>query len=361
MRIQLISLRSNLITRSDDEFVGMLYVKGASFISELACLSGTRQSTIDEIFAWATSRDKTTSRIFWLRGVAGSGKSAIAHAIARQFAGFNGLASSFCFNVSDQIRRRSDHLFGTISLDFALFDQSGRWKAALSKALDANSGLRETASIEWQYEMFVLGPAAALEDDEVALIVIDALDESGDPSSRKALLSVLRRAASELPPNIRILVTSRAEHDIVDALDGKEGITQRTMESIGRAETDRDIKVFIESKLSSLFERQPQGQQWIQDLVDKSEGLFQWASTACKFIRPDDDYGVFWKDQLEAVLASEPSSSSALYSLYRTVLNSLFRTRDERFLRRFQLVMGRMLAVVEPLSMTALGDLVDLE
>ncbi|KAF7975358.1 hypothetical protein HWV62_9675 [Athelia sp. TMB] len=50
------------------------------------------------------------------------------------------------------------------------------------------------------------------------IIVMDALDKCGDVSSRQKLLDLLSNDFSKLPPQFRILITSRPEHDIKCAL-----------------------------------------------------------------------------------------------------------------------------------------------
>jgi hypothetical protein len=50
------------------------------------------------------------------------------------------------------------------------------------------------------------------------IIILDALDECGDPVSRKSLLSLLAQELTKLPPFFRFLITNRREADIDAAL-----------------------------------------------------------------------------------------------------------------------------------------------
>ena len=64
----------------------MPYAKGARFDPDKGCLPGTREAIIEEITQWVNSPvGDNISRIFFLSGVAGSGKSAIAHTVAHLF------------------------------------------------------------------------------------------------------------------------------------------------------------------------------------------------------------------------------------------------------------------------------------
>ena len=59
---------------------------------------------------------------FLLSGVAGSGKSTIAHTIAAHFDKLKRLGASFCFDHSHQGGQRLDLVFSTIARDLADFD-----------------------------------------------------------------------------------------------------------------------------------------------------------------------------------------------------------------------------------------------
>src|SRR6202034_1980325 len=60
------------------------------------CLPGTRVDVLNEITAWVNSDDERC--VFWLNGMAGSGKSTIARTIARQYYEQDRLGASFFFS-----------------------------------------------------------------------------------------------------------------------------------------------------------------------------------------------------------------------------------------------------------------------
>jgi Holliday junction resolvasome RuvABC ATP-dependent DNA helicase subunit len=64
-----------------------------------ACQEGTRENVLGEISAWSRA---TTYPVCWLEGPAGSGKSTIAHTIAKQCDGDHRLAFSFFFSRGKQ-------------------------------------------------------------------------------------------------------------------------------------------------------------------------------------------------------------------------------------------------------------------
>jgi hypothetical protein len=124
----------------DSDLNDMPYAKGARFDSDKECLPGTCQKIIGEIVEWVNSPNRdNVARIFFLSGVAGSGKSAIAHAIAHLFDQQKRLGSSCCFDRADQVNRRPGNLISTIALDIADLDH--RWRMSLSNTVKGNHSL----------------------------------------------------------------------------------------------------------------------------------------------------------------------------------------------------------------------------
>ena len=184
----------------------MLYADGAKYDPFKQCLSGTREPVIDEIIQWANDADDPHS-IFLLSGVAGSGKSTIAHTVAGYFDQLNRLGASFCFDINaHQAEQRLNYIFSTIGTDLANFDPV--IKTSLKNAVQKR-GLRKTTHLPEQFESFILKPVESLTHTiGPILVVIDALDESGDQDHRENLLKVLARKLPELPFNFRFLITT---------------------------------------------------------------------------------------------------------------------------------------------------------
>jgi hypothetical protein len=81
------------------------------------CLNGTRVELLQELEDWATTTDEF--QIFWLDGMAGTGKSTIAQSFAKRLSADEILGASFFF--SRDIAHRSDIklLFPTIAFQLA--------------------------------------------------------------------------------------------------------------------------------------------------------------------------------------------------------------------------------------------------
>ncbi|KIL54896.1 hypothetical protein M378DRAFT_46629, partial [Amanita muscaria Koide BX008] len=93
------------------------YAEGAGLDTNKVCLDGTREEVLHEVINWIDDADPNAPRIFWLFGTACTGKSAIAHTIARAMKESGALGSCFCFEHGDV--KRHAKLFSTISHDLA--------------------------------------------------------------------------------------------------------------------------------------------------------------------------------------------------------------------------------------------------
>ena len=332
----------------------MPYAKGARFDPAKGCLPGTRDTIIKDIIQWVNKPNgDDVPRIFLLSGVAGSGKSAIAHTIAHLFDEQKRLGSSYCFAHADQANRRPDNLLSTIALDIADIDQ--HWKMSLDIIVKGNRSLRTTGSAIEQFKKFILEPAKALTTVGPILVVIDALDESAKGQSRKYLLDTLAKGISDLPSNFRILMTARPEPDIVNAFANNRHTLCRYMDTIDEASTKADITLFVETHLSdvsSLEEKWP-NKRWCRMLVESSGGLFQWAATACRAIKDPDGM----VPETERLSSFVNPSASGLDALYSEALRQVFHGRDDDTVSRCKLVIGWLLATKEPLSISAHSEL----
>jgi hypothetical protein len=98
------------------------------------CLKGTRNVVLDEIESWA--KDFNKSPVFWLNGLAGTGKSTIAQTIAeRVFAEGQLGASFFC---SRDFEDRSDLHFIFPTLAFQLAHKYPEFRLHLVSLLRSN-------------------------------------------------------------------------------------------------------------------------------------------------------------------------------------------------------------------------------
>ena len=163
----------------------MPYTFSARYAQEKGCLPGTRESVLREICDILNNAGEDGPQVCLLTGVAGSGKSAITHSIARLYDGQKRLGSSYYFSSTDVTRRNPQNLFATIARDLADLDR--QFKSALCQIVKNNRALRTSPSPSEQVERLVIEPSGHLDAIGPLVIVVDALDESGNADDRRQL------------------------------------------------------------------------------------------------------------------------------------------------------------------------------
>jgi hypothetical protein len=320
------------------------------FRPDKGCLKGTRVAFLDFIVKWVNDPNPDSERSLVLFGQAGTGKSSIAHEIARLFDKMNRLTSSFIFLRREQSVREAYHLFTTLARDLA--DRYLSFKIALGNVVKDNTALRVgTRDYDTLFESLILEPLKDLHIVGPILVVIDALDESGDTTSRIGLHAFLAENISRLPSNFRVVITSRPEHAIVSALVEAQSVKIKYMDDTELAtETDKDIIAFFQQRL-------PLNEfgDYIQPLAVKSEGLFQWAAVASQLILdPPARFGYSKKKCIKHLLESSTNrrGQDLLDELYKEVLEGYFKDLEARDL--FRSVVGLLITSFEPLTIRSL-------
>ncbi|KAK7033585.1 hypothetical protein VNI00_012822 [Paramarasmius palmivorus] len=280
------------------------------------CLPKTREALLDEIVSWAN--DSEGPSVFWLHGVAGAGKSTVANSVAHMFDGLERLLGSFRFSRDVAERNDPTKLFGNLAYQLARFNV--QLKEKVLQTID-NHGDLGSLPLSNQIRILVVDVLAAVQFAGPVVIVIDAVDESGDELTRDDLLRALASEVVHLPRYVRIFLTSRDEADIRSYL---RGISMSKSIDVA-ANTAKDIQAFIEFRMNQIKTRYPSlPPGWPEyaarmELAARAHGLFQWAAVVCRYIQSFDP-----EERLDEILAQEPAeraeAESALDKLYLDIL-----------------------------------------
>ncbi len=294
--------------------------------------------------------DPTSERSLVLFGQAGMGKSSIAHEIARRFDKMHRLTSSFIFLRKEQSKREAYHLFTTLARD--LSDRYPSFKTALGRIIRDNASLRVgTRDYDTLFECLILEPLKDLHIVGPVLVVIDALDESGDVTGGDGLHKFLAKNLFRLPSNFRVLLTSRLEDGIGSAFVGAPSVRIKYMNDLElAANTHDDILIFLRMRLHS-----DELNVYCDALAVKAEGSFQWAAVACGYILEPPEFFDFSRIKcIEHLLklTADRRRPDPLDDLYEEVLKGYFRHQGAQ--RLFRSVMGQLIAAFEPLSIRSL-------
>ena len=309
---------------------------------------GTRVAFLEFIIKWVNN--PASERGLVLFGQAGTGKSSIAHEVARLFDKINRLTSSFIFLRREQSVRKAYHLFTTLARSLA--DRYPSFKIALGNVVKDKTDLRVgTRDYNTLFESLILEPFKDLHIVGPILVVIDALDESGDATGKTGLHTFLAENLKRLPSNFRVVITSRPEYGIVSALTRAPSVKIKYMnDAVLAAETDKDILTFFRRKF--LSERLG---NYVEALAVKAEGFFQWAAVASQLILdPPERFDYSEETCVKHLL--KPSTNRGelelLDNLYKEVLEGYFK--DEGAQDLFRSVVGQLITSIEPLTIRSL-------
>jgi hypothetical protein len=137
---------------------------------------------------------------------------------------------------------------------------------------------------------------------------------------------------------------------------------------ISSSEMD-DITLYLEHELARISPRQAiadwPGQRRVRELAVRSDGLFIWAATACRFLNGAEGHENRLDLRLDMILANKVAKDSPqkeLDGIYTTILQfsvtgNALDEEKEMIWRQFRLVVGSIIVLFEPLTTSALGYL----
>ena len=286
---------------------------------------GTREWIFKSIEDWLDDR-ASPHRVMVISGNPGMGKTVISAVVSQRMQKVGRLSGShFCQHNNSRYR---DPRLMLQSLACHLCQAMPNYKNALVEQLSRNLGKDlNNMGVEELFALLFKEPLSTVQDPERnTLIVIDGLDES-EYQGRNELLQVIRNHFSMLPVWIRILITTRPERNITEALRHLKPIEleQKQVKNLN------DIQTLFENQLSHKIGEENK-HVLLKELVKKSECLFIYAYFIVDFIQMN--VSILAPDQLESVL---PSGISSVYlSYFKRLENELYKelnADEEHFLR----------------------------
>ena len=356
--------------RTRIDWLNIPFAAGATFDSyqdelDARCHPDTRVDLLRHIRDWA--QDPQGKRIFWLNGMAGTGKSTMSRTVAQQFADQGQLGASFFFKRGEGDRGNASKFFTTIARQ--LMVQVPPLLSSVRKAIDADPLVFER-SLKDQFEKLIYQPLSDLSTYPFKLVlVIDALDECEREGDVKTILHHLSRPLNSA--GIRVFITSRPELPIRLGFKKMSSDAHRdvALHDIPEEMIRHDISTFLKDEFrkikddnytteDSLSTDWP-GEQQIQYITRIATPLFIVAATICRFV--GDSSWATPQEQLAAVL--EYKSMSQLEMTYMPVLNQLLvplpDSEKSKLQESFRKIVGSIVTLADPLSTFGLAKLLD--
>lgn len=293
---------------------------------EPICLPNTRVDLLQEIYNWSDGHDVRC--IFWLNGLAGTGKSTIARTIARRYSERGHLGASFFFSRGVQDVSHAGRFFTSLAVQ--LSNQVPSLQHHISDAISKNKDIANQ-SLSDQWRQLIFHPLSKLNSNDSQrcyILIIDALDECDNEGHIRTILQLLAEARSLTTVRLRVFLTSRPEIPIRHGIFAIPQAEHQdfVLHGIDRTIVNHDIFLFLEYNLGTIGQEWTLGANWpgeevLTQLVLYACGLFIWAETACRFIREGRRFA---RKRLDTILKGSSSAITVpekhLSEIYLAVL-----------------------------------------
>ncbi|OBZ75608.1 hypothetical protein A0H81_05015 [Grifola frondosa] len=347
-----------------------------------SCTKGTRTDILRQLEQWTERKlpqlsveqsghsadgPEDISDIFWVSGLAGTGKTTIAYTIADRCQDLKVLGASFFCSRDDADCSNPALIFPTIAFQLGLFHSS--FKERVSHVLESDP-LTVWSTVSRQLEKLIVKPLEDIRSTfPPCVIIIDALDECKDHSTTSVIISAISHYIDRLSP-LKFLITSRPELNINAGFLSPQlyNATQRlVLHEVALTIVAPDIQHYLETSLRNVQIAHRLHSSWpaatdIQLLTDRSGGLFIYAATAIKFVETAAHGTPV--DALRTLLSSisiTSSSSTLLDALYTNILQTAYPDLSLSLAGRLKSILGSIVVMPDALSSVDLEHLLGLE
>jgi hypothetical protein len=329
-----------------------------------SCLDGTRVAVLEKIERWMSNFEGPS--VYWLNGLAGTGKSTIAQTIADRASQEGKLGASFFCSRDFEDRSNLQFIFPTLAVQLA--QRYTEFRSIFVPLAESDPRIAYE-SLYNQMDKLIVQPLVKSAISTV--IVIDALDECKDEEPASAILSVLGQFVSRIP-KVKIFVTGRPETRIREGfrLPLLARVTDMfVLHGVESSQVNSDIRLFFKHRFSKLT-RRPRGPDgWPTEgqldlLCDRAAGLFVYAVASVGFVN-HKNYSP--KKQLDRLLQSpeisvfegktKVTTNRTLDLLYTSILQEAFGDDDLEDDPKVRSILGAVTLAANPLSPSTIATL----
>lgn len=228
----------------------------------------------EEIEKWREATDRT-SRLFWIMGAPGVGKSAYAAHFAH-YGKDKVIAVQFC-EWNKPTHRNAHQVVRTLA--FQIATRLPDFRRLLLRRLGMTD-LSQRNAVELFDDLLADPLRLSIGGErERYVIVIDALDEAGRDGQNE-LVQLLAAKAKSLPDWIGIVVTSRPEKEIIAQLKGLDGLNPTILDT-GTESNRADIRDYLRNELAPQLQNRLNADILVKQILERSEGVFLYVECFC--------------------------------------------------------------------------------
>jgi hypothetical protein len=272
-------------------------------------------------------------KMLWVRGSAGTGKSAVAQSFGDSCSEVKKHGASYFFSRTAG-RNKLKNVVPTIV--FQLATTIPEYRSLIGHQL-ADNPLLLHKSAPVQFRELIVEPFAALQlrrPRQPIVIILDGLDECEGESAQREILQMITSAIRTNPDlPLRWLIFSRPEAHLKSAFSRNSlcGREELIIDTECREDVERYVKdrlVEIQNTHDDITPADWPSPDSLQELLDAVSGLFVFASTCLNFI--DDPDKADPPSQLDSLLTFMRRSQSVLSRNPLAVLDLFYSVRLRR-------------------------------
>jgi hypothetical protein len=325
------------------------------------CLAGTRERLLANIYEWFQNTESSSERVFWLNGLAGTGKTTVARTIADRAHTQGCLAAAFFFSRNIAATRAPAAIIPTLVYQLAQYQPS--FRSHICSAIASDKDVRDRA-VAAQSRSLLNDLSTLNVPNGPLLVVLDALDEchiENGCEGGNAIPLLLARLAPI--PSIKVLITSRAENTIKHMFDR---LTNKlALHDIEADVVQSDIMHYLEHSLAELARMRKLPVPFpktdvLEELVRRSGALFIYAATVVKWVSEPRACPSL---RLEQILEQDADELSFQYKMLDTMYAQILAQAAETsgnprtHERALKNVLSAVLLLQEPMHIPALASL----
>ena len=235
------------LDKQDQQLASLPYANKAPFDSyaqqhESQCIPHTRVGLLNQLLEWSNDHKRG---IFWLNGMAGTGKSTIARTIAHEFHRQKSLGASFFFSKGAGDLGNAASFISTLAHQLA--DTSPLFKRYVCESIMTHCNIA-LQGLRNQWKELIIQPLSKLNGQRPNLnLVIDALDECENQMDIKLILQLFVEIKDFVTTDFGIFVTSRPETPIQLGFRDMPDIIHQDLilQNIPHSVVEYDITIFL--------------------------------------------------------------------------------------------------------------------
>ena len=333
----------------------------SSYGDPTGCMPETRVKVLEELETWALNADN--SKVYWMIGMAGIGKSTISHTLCEILEAKNMLGGNFfCSRASD---KTSNARLIIPVIAHALARASPSIALEVVKAIKNDPYLAEMSyhNVDEQFKQLIYNPLRTTTSKMATtykVVIIDAVDECVNLEVVSSFIKLVLKSAPDIP--LKIFITSRDEYQIRKAFKSGDSVREYFyLHDIEKDVVQNDIRKYLEKSLARI--KDDDSEEWplpieLSGLVQRSGTLFIYAATAFRYIANGGElYKLRLSEMATQGLESVTEFNTDIDFLYIRILGKACEAKQSHEVAPMRDLVSIIIFLRNPLPIDAIASL----